>query len=100
MEGAGLDAVLLTKPQNMMYLVGDGRLCAFTIVFKGGDTYVGVPKTDLEGETVFVNLVEFSPIKKGKGNYVAIVEHESEKTFRAMLMTWDEGINKFYICIT
>jgi len=48
MEEAGLDAVLLTKPQNMMYLVGDGRLCAFTIVSKGGDTYVGVPKTDLE----------------------------------------------------
>jgi len=48
MEGAGLDAVLLTKPQNMMYLTGDGRLCSFTIVSKGGATYVGVPKTDLE----------------------------------------------------
>jgi len=48
MEGAGLDAILLTKPQNMTYLVGDGRLCAFTIVTKQGDTYVGVPKTDLE----------------------------------------------------
>jgi len=48
MEGAGLDAVLLTKPQNMIYLVGDGRLCAFTIVSKRGATYVGVPKTDLE----------------------------------------------------
>ena len=48
MEEAGLDAILLTKPQNMMYLVGDGRLCAFTIVSKRGATYVGVPKTDLE----------------------------------------------------
>jgi len=48
MEGAGLDAILLTKPQNMTYLVGDGRLCAFTIVSKDGATYVGVPKTDLE----------------------------------------------------
>jgi len=48
MEGAGLDAVLLTKPQNMMYLAGDGRLCSFTIVSKEGATYVGVPKTDLE----------------------------------------------------
>jgi len=48
MEGAGFDAILLTKPQNMMYLVGDGRLCAFTIVTKQGVTYVGVPKTDLE----------------------------------------------------
>jgi len=48
MEKAGLDATLLTKPQNMMYLVGDGRLCAFAIIAKNGDTYVGVPKTDLE----------------------------------------------------
>jgi len=32
MEGAGVDAILLTKPQNMTYLVGDGRLCAFTII--------------------------------------------------------------------
>jgi Xaa-Pro aminopeptidase len=48
MKEAGLDAILLTKPQNMMYLVGDGRLCAFTIVSKEGATYVGVPKTDLE----------------------------------------------------
>ncbi len=48
MSQAGLEAVLLTKPQNMIYLVGDGRLCAFTIVSKEGATYVGVPKTDLE----------------------------------------------------
>ena len=31
MEKAGLDAILLTKPQNMMYLVRGGRLCAFSI---------------------------------------------------------------------
>jgi len=48
MEAAGLDALLLTKPQNMMYLVGDGRLCAFAVVTKEGATYVAVPKTDLE----------------------------------------------------
>jgi len=48
MDEKGIDAILLTKPQNMMYLVGDGRLCAFTIISKEGATYVGVPKTDLE----------------------------------------------------
>lgn len=48
MEKAGFDAMLLTKPQNMVYLVGDGRLCAFTIISKDGVTYVGVPKTDIE----------------------------------------------------
>jgi Xaa-Pro aminopeptidase len=48
MEKAGLDAILLTKPQNMSYLVGDGRLCAFSIVARSGATYLGVPKTDVE----------------------------------------------------
>ncbi len=47
MEKAGVDAVLLTKPQNMAYLVGDGRLCAFAIVARDGSNYLGVPKTDL-----------------------------------------------------
>jgi len=47
MEKAGLDAILLTKPQNMSCLVGDGRLCAFAIVARSGATYVGVPKTDI-----------------------------------------------------
>ncbi len=32
MEKAGLDAILLTKPQNMTYLLGNGRLCAFAII--------------------------------------------------------------------
>jgi Xaa-Pro aminopeptidase len=48
MQAAGLEAILLTKPQNMAYLVGDGRICAFTVVSKTGATYYGVPKTDLE----------------------------------------------------
>ena len=47
MEKAGVDAILLTKPQNMSYLVGDGRLCALAIVARSGATYVGVPKTDI-----------------------------------------------------
>lgn len=48
MEKAGLNAILLTKPQNMTYLVGNGRLCAFAIIARSGATYVGVPKTDIE----------------------------------------------------
>ena len=48
MEKHGLDAVLSTKPQNMTYLIGNGRLCAFAIVAKTGATYIGVPKTDIE----------------------------------------------------
>lgn len=53
MEAAGIDALLLTKPQNMMYLVGDGRLCAFAIISRKGDTYLGVPKTDVEDARKF-----------------------------------------------
>jgi len=41
MEGASFDVILLTKPLNMTCLVGDGRLCAFAIVTRQGDTYVG-----------------------------------------------------------
>ncbi len=48
MEKVSLDAILLTKPSNMSYIVGDGRLCAFAIVSRTGATYVGVPKTDVE----------------------------------------------------
>lgn len=48
MEQAGLDAVLLTKPANMFYLAGDGRLCAYMIVTCGGEVALGVPKTDTE----------------------------------------------------
>lgn len=48
MEKAGLDAILLTKPQNMTFLLGNGKLCAFAIIARGGASYVGVPKTDVE----------------------------------------------------
>ena len=48
MKESDINAVLLTKPQNMLYLTGDGRLCAFAIVTKEGATFIGVPKTDLE----------------------------------------------------
>lgn len=48
MEKAGLGAILLTKPQNITYLLGNGRLCAFAIIARSGENFVGVPKTDVE----------------------------------------------------
>ena len=48
MEAEGLDVLLLTKPANMFYLTGDGRLCAFAMVSQDGDVALGVPKTDVE----------------------------------------------------
>ena len=48
MEEQGLDMLLLTKPANMFYLTGDGRLCAYAMVTRQGQVALGVPKTDVE----------------------------------------------------
>jgi len=48
MNKAGLDVLLLTKPSNMFYLTGDGRLCAYAMITHDGKVGLGVPKTDVE----------------------------------------------------
>lgn len=48
MKTAGLDVLLLTKPANMFYLTGDGRLCAYAMVTQDGKVGLGVPLTDVE----------------------------------------------------
>ncbi len=48
MKAAGLDAILLTKPANMFYLTGDGRLCAYTMITQDGKVAIGVPVTDID----------------------------------------------------
>lgn len=48
MKAAGLDALLLTKPANMFYLTGDGRLCAYAMLTQDGKVALGVPSTDVE----------------------------------------------------
>lgn len=48
MKTAGFDALLLTKPANMFYLTGDGRLCAFAMITQEGKVALGVPSTDVE----------------------------------------------------
>jgi len=47
MEEAGIDLLLLSKPANMFYLTGDGRLCAYAIVTCDGRVALGVPSTDI-----------------------------------------------------
>ncbi|MGD2105235.1 MAG: Xaa-Pro peptidase family protein [Anaerolineae bacterium] len=47
MQAAELDALLLTKPANMLYLTGDGRLCAYAMVTQDGQVALGVPQTDV-----------------------------------------------------
>jgi Xaa-Pro aminopeptidase len=48
MKEVGLDVLLLTKPSNMFYLTGDGRLCAYTMITQDGKVALGVPVTDVE----------------------------------------------------
>ena len=48
MQQAGLDILLLTKPANMFYLTGDGRLCAYAMITQAGQVALGVPSTDVE----------------------------------------------------
>jgi Xaa-Pro aminopeptidase len=48
MKEAGLDVLLLTKPANMFYLTGDGRLCAYAMITQGGKVALGVPSTDVK----------------------------------------------------
>ncbi len=47
MKEAGLDCLLLTKPANMFYLTGDGRLCAYAMITQEGKVALGVPQTDV-----------------------------------------------------
>jgi Xaa-Pro aminopeptidase len=48
MKEAGLEALLLTKPANMFYLTGDGRLCAYAMITQEGKVALGVPSTDVQ----------------------------------------------------
>jgi Xaa-Pro aminopeptidase len=48
MREAEFDVLLLSKPSNMFYLTGDGRLCAFAMITRDGNTALGVPMTDVE----------------------------------------------------
>ncbi len=48
MKVAGLNVLILTKPANMAYLTGDGRLCAYAMITQGGQVALGVPVTDVE----------------------------------------------------
>ncbi len=59
MNEAGLNVLLLTKPSNMFYLTGDGRLCAYAMITQDGKVALGVPQTDVEDVK---NLARFDHI--------------------------------------
>ncbi len=41
-----IDILMLTKPSNMYYLTGDGRLCSYAMINGDGQVALGVPQTD------------------------------------------------------
>ena len=47
MKEGGLNVLILTKPSNMFYLAGDGRLCAYAMITEDGKVALGVPQTDV-----------------------------------------------------
>lgn len=60
MKNQALDVLLLTKPANMFYLTGDGRLCAYAMITREGEVALGVPKTDLDdvGRRAHFDVIE------------------------------------------
>ena len=71
MQSYGLDAMILTKPANMFYLTGDGRLCAYAMVTQEGKVALGVPQTDLNDVrslAVFDHLVGFEDEEIGRAS--------------------------------
>jgi Xaa-Pro aminopeptidase len=48
MQSAGINVLILTKPANMRYLTGDGRLCAYAMITQDLKVALGVPQTDIE----------------------------------------------------
>jgi Xaa-Pro aminopeptidase len=48
MKMAGIHVFLLTKPANIFYLTGDGRLCSYAMITPDGKVALGVPQTDVE----------------------------------------------------
>jgi Xaa-Pro aminopeptidase len=56
MKEAGLDVLLLTKPANVFYLTGDGRLCSYAMITQDMKVALGVPVTDVEDVRQFAHF--------------------------------------------
>lgn len=75
MKSAGLDALLLTKPANMQYLTGDGRLCAYAMVTQDGKVALGVPSTDLEDVRALAHFDAIAGFEDEVGMIHSIAHH-------------------------
>ncbi len=60
MKEVKLDVMILTKPSNMFYLTGDGRLCSYVMVTSKAEVAIGVPKTDTGDVKALVRFDEIA----------------------------------------
>jgi Xaa-Pro aminopeptidase len=75
MKQAGLDALLLTKPANMYYLTGDGRLCAYPMITQEGKVALGVPSTDVVDVKLLANFDHIAGFENEVGMIHSIAHH-------------------------
>jgi Xaa-Pro aminopeptidase len=75
MRQAGIDVLLLTKPANMFYLTGDGRLCAYAMITQDGRVALGVPVTDVEDVKRLAHHDEIAGFEDEVGMIHSIMHH-------------------------
>jgi Xaa-Pro aminopeptidase len=75
MKAAGLDALLLTKPSNMFYLTGDGRLCSYAMITQEGKAALGVPQTDIEDVKKLAHFDHIAGFEDEVGMIHSIAHH-------------------------
>jgi Xaa-Pro aminopeptidase len=75
MKEAGLDALLLTKPANMFYLTGDGRLCAYAMISQEGRVALGVPSTDVDDVKLLAHFDHIAGFENEVGMIHSIAHH-------------------------
>jgi Xaa-Pro aminopeptidase len=67
--------LLLTKPANMFYLTGDGRLCAYAMITQDGKVALGVPMTDLEDVRQLAQFDHLAGFENEVGMIHSIAHH-------------------------
>ncbi|MBW6466736.1 MAG: Xaa-Pro peptidase family protein [Brevefilum sp.] len=75
MQKTEFDVLLLTKPSNMFYLTGDGRLCAYAMITKQGQVALGVPTTDVDDVTALAHFDHIISFEDEVGMIHAIADH-------------------------
>jgi Xaa-Pro aminopeptidase len=75
MKAAGFDALLLTKPANMFYLTGDGRLCAYALITQSSKVALGVPQTDVEDVSALAHFDQIAGFEDEVGMIHSIAHH-------------------------